>query len=214
MATETQEQGKLLSIEKRMYNGAHETWAEGPNGVQYKFNVKFDLGTSETEGVAMSPSVGPKWTIGGTFTYTKKVSDKGYISIKGMKDVNSTYGKANAPAVAGTNKWGNDPFENACISMEASLESAATLLRKNVMATPNNLAEAEYGLELVAKKFYDYIVYNLTLDIKDRNARIIRASALKRAVDLYEVKVFDIKNSDDVVARAKKIEEFIIKSCK
>jgi hypothetical protein len=207
MATETQEQGKLLSIEKKMHNGAHETWSEGPNGLQYKFTVKFD---NNTEGVAMSPAVAPKWEIGGTFTYTKKVSDKGYISIKAMKNINSTFNKG--AVNAGTNKWVDDPFENSCISMEASLESATSLLRK--CEAPSAIAEAEYGLEAVAKKFYDYIIYGLTLDKKDRNARIIRASALKRAVDLYDVPIFGVKNSDDVVNRAKKIEQFIINTCK
>lgn len=201
-------QGKLKSFEKKMYKDQHEKW-DGPHGVMYKFTVVFDNGD---EGTAMSPKISPAWSLGHEYTYEKSTSDKGFVSIKGMKDLANDKGAL--VEKAGTNKWVDDPFENACISMEASLESASTLLRKNVMATPNNLAEAEYGLELVAKKFFDYIVFNLTLDKKDRNARIIRASALKRAVDLYEVKVFDIKNSDDVVARAKKIEEFIIKSCK
>lgn len=201
-------QGKLTGFEKKMYNNVHETWDSGKNGMFYKFTVEFDNGD---KGTCMSSKVAPTWKIGDEYTYEKTTSDKGFVSIKGMKSITTPY-NADKGASAGSNKWVDDPFENACISMEASLESATSILRK--CEPPTQLAEAEFALESLAKKFFDYIIYGLTFEKKDRNARIIRASSLKRAVDLYDVKIFGINGGDDVVNRAKKIEQFIINNCK
>lgn len=48
-------EGKIKSIEKKIYNGNHDKW-DSPNGTMYKYNVVIETSNGDISGTAMSKS--------------------------------------------------------------------------------------------------------------------------------------------------------------
>ena len=95
--------GKLVSFEKQIVNGVHNTFA-GQKGTLYKFNVVLLSNGVEIKGTANSTKEQPNWAIGEEYTFehtsTTTASGNTYHNINGMKKVDAFKpggGKASSP---------------------------------------------------------------------------------------------------------------------
>ena len=86
-------QGKIVRVEKRMANGAHETYS-GRNGLLYKFNVTIEYNGAEETGEASSSKEQPSWRVGSMYTFerTARGQQGQFISFSSLKPVDQAPG--------------------------------------------------------------------------------------------------------------------------
>lgn len=70
-------EGKIKSIEKKMYNGNHDKW-DSPNGTLYKYHVVIETSNGDVDGTAMSKSnTGTPYGAGDLVTFESSTGKNG-----------------------------------------------------------------------------------------------------------------------------------------
>lgn len=168
---------KLKSIEKKMYNGVHETWTSD-KGKYFKFTVVFENGDT---GTAMSTKETPSWKIGTNYTYDKTTSEKGFVSIKSMKDADNPFGGGGGAPKGNFESYYDKPEVVKDISVNHALMMSIKFLE---LRDQKDFVRQDTIFK-VANKIYDYYYkeFDETLPNNEKSKFVLRKrQALEQAI--------------------------------
>ncbi len=187
-------EGKIKSVEKKMYNGNHDKW-DSPNGTMYKYNVIIETSNGDISGTAMSKSnTGTPYGAGDLVTFEFSTGKNGNnLKIK----------KADNPAGGGANG------KSYGANMDHVARQAAVNLALQVCDSFSTDVDIRV-LKGIVPAFHQYL--KKTSEREEIYARIAALGMVIKfkSTESLEKSVADIKSPAQIIAAAENFEQFIL----
>ena len=187
-------EGKIKSIEKKMYNGNHDKW-DSPNGTMYKYNVIIETSNGDISGTAMSKSnTGTPYGAGDLVTFESSTGKNGNnLKIK----------KADNPAGSGANGK----------SYGANMDHVARQAAVNLSIELCGIFSTKVDIRVlkgIVPVFHQYLKKNA-----EREEIYARIAALGMVIKFKESETLNesvayIKSPAQFVEAAEQFEQFIL----